>query len=100
MPLSLDASRVMTLGSPHPSTRSDSHAVQRGPCVLAEAKDAVAAIETALRPFGVRAHWGKLSSAAAHRIEADKLERFRSLCDAHDPDGVFRNEHVRRVLWG
>ena len=70
------------------------------PALLEEAKDAVAAIETALRPFGVRAHWGKLSSAAAHRIETSKLERFRSLCEAHDPEGVFRNEHVRRVLWG
>jgi len=70
--------------------------------LLEEATDAVAAIETALRPFGVRAHFGKLSSAsaAAYRIEADNLERFRSLCNAHDPDGVFRNEHVRRVLWG
>ena len=70
------------------------------PALLEEAKDAVAAIEAALRPFGVRAHWGKLSSAAAHQIETSKLERFRALCDAHDPEGVFRNEHVRRVLWG
>ena len=70
------------------------------PALLEEAKDAVAAIETALRPFGVRAHWGKLSSPAAHQIEISKLERFRELCDAHDPDGVFHNEHVRQVLWG
>ena len=87
--------------SPHPVDSLGVHtSFNADPSLLAEAKDAVAAIEAALRPFGVRAHWGKLSSAAAHRIETSKLERFRSLCEAHDPEGVFRNEHVRRVLWG
>ena len=87
--------------SPHPVDSLGVHtSFNADPALLEEAKDAVAAIEAALRPFGVRAHFGKLSSAAAHRIEADKLERFKSLCDAHDPEGVFRNEHVRRVLWG
>ncbi|CAH0374246.1 unnamed protein product [Pelagomonas calceolata] len=87
--------------SPHPVDSLGVHtSFNADPALLEEAKDAVAAIEAALRPFGVRAHWGKLSSAAAHQIETSKLERFRALCDAHDPDGVFRNEHVRRVLWG
>ena len=87
--------------SPHPVDSIGIHtSFNADPALLEEAKDAVAAIEAALRPFGVRAHWGKLSSAAAHRIEPSKLERFRALCDAHDPEGVFRNEHVRRVLWG
>ena len=87
--------------SPHPVDSLGVHtSFNADPALLAEAKDAVAAIETALRPFGVRAHWGKLSSPAAHRIETSKLERFRALCDAHDPEGVFRNEHVRRALWG
>ena len=87
--------------SPHPVDSLGVHtSFNADPALLEEAKDAVAAIERALRPFGVRAHFGKLSSAAAHRIESSKLERFRSFCDAHDPDGVFRNEHVRRVLWG
>ena len=87
--------------SPHPADSLGVHtSFNADPALLEEATDAVAAIEAALRPFGVRAHWGKLSSAAAHRIEADKLERFRALCDAHDPEGVFRNEHVRRALWG
>ena len=87
--------------SPHPVDSLGVHtSFNADPALLEEATDAVAAIETALRPFGVRAHWGKLSSPAAHQIETSKLERFRALCDAHDPEGVFRNEHVRRVLWG
>ena len=87
--------------SPHPVDSIGIHtSFNADPALLKEAKDAVAAIEKALRPFGVRAHWGKLSSAAAHQIETSKLERFRELCDAHDPNGVFRNEHVRRVLFG
>ena len=87
--------------SPHPVDSLGVHtSFNADPALLDEAKDAVAAIETALRKLGVRAHWGKLSSAAAHRIETSKLERFRALCDAHDPEGVFRNEHVRRVLFG
>ena len=87
--------------SPHPVDSLGVHtSFNADPALLEEAKDAVAAIEAALQKFGVRAHWGKLSSPAAHRIETSKLERFRALCDAHDPEGVFRNEHVRRVLWG
>ena len=72
--------------SPHPVDSLGIHtSFNADPALLREATDAVAAIEAALRPFGVRAHWGKLSSAAAHQIESDKLERFRALCDAHDP---------------
>ena len=70
-----------------------------------DVKAAVRAIEAALAPFGVRAHWGKLSDystmpEAVATSYGDRLERFRALCDAHDPDGVFRNAHARRTLWG
>ena len=52
----------------------------------------------------VRAHWGKLSSSStapeAVASSYGDLGRFRALCDAHDPEGAFRNAHVRRALWG
>lgn len=61
-------------------------------------------LEEALHPFGARAHWGKLGSqtvapARLAELYGDKLGRFRSLCEEHDPEGKFRNEYVRQLLW-
>jgi L-gulonolactone oxidase len=50
--------------------------------------------------FDARLHWGKhfpLSVAEIERLYPD-LERFRQLCRATDPNGVFRNDYTRRVL--
>jgi xylitol oxidase len=65
----------------------------------------VPALERALEPFGVRAHWGKLAprSFAATRINElyeEDIQRFRDLCAVHDPVGKFRNAHVNRMLFG
>lgn len=68
-------------------------------------QDKVPALERALQPFGVRAHWGKL---LAHGL-VDKdtvaksypgLPKFRELCSQHDPDGKFRNSFVSQTLFG
>jgi xylitol oxidase len=67
----------------------------------------VPALEKALEPFGVRAHWGKLAprSFAPGRInelyqENNNIQRFRDLCAVHDPEGKFRNAHVNQMLFG
>jgi len=53
-------------------------------------------IEQALAPFGVRPHWGKLSSMdpGAVRASYEHGERFRELLLRTDPTGTFRNELI------
>jgi alditol oxidase len=59
-------------------------------------------IESALAPFGVRPHWGKLFAASAEDLEAvyPKLPDFRRLLQKFDGGGKFRNEFVARYAWG
>ncbi len=59
-------------------------------------------IESALEPFGVRPHWGKLFIRAAEDLEAvyPKLPDFRRLVQKLDGAGTFRNEFVSRYVWG
>jgi alditol oxidase len=59
-------------------------------------------IESALAPFGVRPHWGKLFAASAEDLEAvyPKLPDFRRLLQKFDGGGKFRNEFVARHAWG
>lgn len=50
--------------------------------------------------FGARLHWGKhfpLDSSAIKNVYPE-LERFREIAAATDPEGVFRNRFVNRVL--
>lgn len=49
---------------------------------------------------GARLHWGKHCPLDHTSLAAryPKLERFKELCLAHDPDGVFRNEYVDQAL--
>lgn len=65
---------------------------------------ALPALEAALEPFGARAHWGKLGrkSFSPDRVEAlygERLRQFRKLAEEHDPDGKFRNVHLRTMLF-
>jgi hypothetical protein len=49
-------------------------------------------LEAVLEPFSVRAHWGKLAPVSFSRVEeiyGDGLQRFRDLCELHDPNGKF-----------
>ena len=50
--------------------------------------------------YGARLHWGK-HCPLDHRSLAPlypAMETFKTVCQAHDPQGVFRNEYVDRVL--
>ena len=61
------------------------------------------ALETALAPFQMRPHWGKLSTfgvADYERCYGEKLDNFRAVAESMDPTGKFRNEWVRRKIFG
>ncbi|GAB2744996.1 FAD-binding protein [Sinomonas soli] len=57
-------------------------------------------LEDALAPFGARPHWGKLNAMPPAAIAAlyPRFEDFRRLVARRDPDGVFRNAYLDRVL--
>jgi xylitol oxidase len=59
-------------------------------------------MESALSPFGVRPHWGKLFVGSAAEIEAayPKLPGFRRLAHELDSGGKFRNAFLRRYVFG
>lgn len=58
-------------------------------------------IEAALRPFGVRPHWGKLFTMPAADIQPGytRLGDFRDLAQKFDPAGKFRNDFVSANLF-
>ncbi|WP_209328985.1 D-arabinono-1,4-lactone oxidase [Lunatimonas salinarum] len=57
-------------------------------------------IESRLKPFGVRPHWGKLFTLDASDIAAqyERLGDFQDLIKAYDPTGKFKNEFIARNL--
>jgi alditol oxidase len=59
-------------------------------------------IEGALERFEPRPHWGKLFRIEPARLRElyPRLEEFRELLRAYDPDGKFRNGFVERCLFG
>lgn len=59
-------------------------------------------IESALEPFRVRPHWGKLFVRSAEDLEAvyPKLPDFRRLLEKLDCGAKFRNEFIDRYVWG
>ena len=59
-------------------------------------------IESALEPFGMRPHWGKLFTASAEHLEAvyPRLPEFRRLLQRLDDSGKFRNEFIARYVCG
>lgn len=89
-------------------TRSDSlsiHVSFNGdPSRRAEVLGKLPLLEEALEPFGVMAHWGKLSRRTTEPVRLETLfgqglRRFRSLAEKHDPTGKFRNAYVGRMLF-
>ena len=50
--------------------------------------------------FDVRLHWGKHFPLRAAEVTRayPALARFKQICRVHDPNGVFRNAYVERVL--
>lgn len=59
-----------------------------------------AGIEPVLRDHGGRPHWGKLHTLAASDLEPlyPRFADFLALRDRLDPDRVFTNDHLRRIL--
>ncbi|KUM29142.1 FAD-binding protein [Arthrobacter sp. EpRS66] len=59
-------------------------------------------IESALAPFAVRPHWGKLFAATATDLQKlyPKFNDFIELAQRLDPAGKFRNEFLNRNLFG
>lgn len=57
-------------------------------------------VEEVMRRFGGRPHWGKLHSRTAADLEPDypRWQEFADLRNRLDPDRVFGNAHLRRVL--
>ena len=68
----------------------------------AEVLAALSKIESALGPFGVRPHWGKLFVASPAELAAvyPKLADFRRLARSFDGNGKFRNAFLRRYVFG
>ena len=58
------------------------------------------AIEEALLPLGARPHWGKCFVAASRELEPlyPRMADFRALRDRVDPDRVFGNAFLDRVI--
>jgi len=54
------------------------------------------------RLYSARPHWGKYNPLTAAEIAPlyPGLERFREICRAHDPNGVFQNAYTKVVIWG
>ena len=76
----------------HFTWRRDQPAVER----------AVATVESALKPFGARPHWGKVTSLTAADLVPlyDRLGDFRRLRDELDPRGAFVNDWLRAHVLG
>lgn len=57
-------------------------------------------VESILRAAGGRPHWGKLHSLTATDLAGlyPRFEEFLALRDRLDPDRIFANDHLRRVL--
>jgi len=58
-------------------------------------------IEAALRPFGVRPHWGKLFTMPKAEIATrwSRLGDFRALAGRYDPTGKFRNDFLAATVF-
>jgi alditol oxidase len=61
---------------------------------------AVAALESALEPFGTRPHWGKVFGTAPAAVASlwPRLADFATLTLKHDPAGKFRNAMLETYL--
>jgi alditol oxidase len=60
------------------------------------------AIEAVLEPFDPRPHWAKVFTMPPDRVRAgyDRANDFVSLAGRFDPTGKFRNDFLRRYLFG
>jgi xylitol oxidase len=61
-----------------------------------QVRQVLPAIEAALEPFSVRAHWGKLFTLAPEKLAARyaRIDDFRTLMRECDPKGKFQNAFI------
>jgi hypothetical protein len=54
------------------------------------------------RLYSARPHWGKYNPLTSSEIAAlyPRLGRFREICAAHDPGGVFQNSYTKGIVRG
>jgi xylitol oxidase len=59
-------------------------------------------IEKELEPFRARPHWGKLFTMKPAVLESryEKLDEFKKMIAYYDPGGKFRNEFLKRNIYG
>lgn len=57
-------------------------------------------IESALAPFDMRPHWGKIFGVPAEVLASryEKMADFRALMKEYDPNGKFKNEFLESVM--
>jgi L-gulonolactone oxidase len=60
----------------------------------------VTGVEEVMRAFDGRPHWGKLHTRSAPDLAPayPRWEEFRAIRDRLDPQRVFANDHLRRIL--
>jgi xylitol oxidase len=75
----------------HFTWKPDAHALYR----------LLPAVETALRPFAPRPHWGKVFTMPPIEVRSryPRLPEFVELAHRHDPEGTFRNGFLDRVVF-
>ena len=66
----------------------------------ADVENVLPELEAALAPFGARPHWGKLFTPGLYDFASlyPRFEDFRTLVQANDPSGKFRNALLDTVL--
>ncbi|MBC7589900.1 MAG: FAD-linked oxidoreductase, partial [Salinibacterium sp.] len=59
-----------------------------------------AAVEAIMRGFGGRPHWGKVHNRAASDLRPayPRFDDFLAIRDKLDPDRLFANDYLRKVL--
>jgi alditol oxidase len=68
--------------------------------MLAEIHPVLKKMESALVPYGVRPHWGKVFTMSAENIQAqyERFADFHDLVHQYDPDGKFQNEFLTQFM--
>lgn len=58
-------------------------------------------IEKELAPFGAKPHWGKLFTLQSNLLQSryQKLQDFKKLVAAYDPQGKFRNDFLNTTIY-
>lgn len=68
--------------------------------MLAEIQPVLEKMESALMPYGVRPHWGKVFTMSAEQVQAqyERMSDFRELMYRYDPSGKFQNAFLTQYM--